>query len=115
MEQIQQFAAKELPIENIIVKSNSELNLKFDFSCQENVEYLYQIHLYENAKFTGYFNINKGSCDISIELHLHESGASAKLFGTYQLHKQESIILNTRQHHHAPHTISDIYIKGVMH
>jgi len=105
----------ELPVADITLRAHAHLNLVFNFPHDPIHACIYRLHLKNHARFTGYLEINSGTHHITIELYLHESCASALVYGTYQLRHQESITIITHQHHYAPRTTSTIYLKGALH
>ena len=68
--------------------------------------------LESNAMLECAFLIDRCSVDVKIEVVLNGEGATAKINGAYILNQSNVALVETTQHHRAPHTRTELMVKG---
>lgn len=83
------------------------------FVDQRNAKSNYRFFLGPSAQLTCFLAfIDIQHCVAKVVCHLLGAEASAQLNGVYVLNESQSMTLLTEQHHHVPHTKSDLLLRG---
>lgn len=76
---------------------------------------IYHVHIAKNAHFTCLLGfVHADQVNIEIHLYLEGDGAKADVFGIYALSEQQHCTVKTYQKHYAPHTQSQVVLKGML-
>lgn len=98
-----------------IVGKNQQQQHTFicDQHTQETDVHL-RFYIQADATLTLHVLVAYTSVQIKIECILRGKGAYAHIYGAYMIAEQHSVVINTVQHHQAPHTSSTLMMKGAL-
>jgi len=95
------------------IEQDSQVKFIAHYDAQQVQEFVaLRFVLERNAILECAILIDRCSIDVKIEVVFNGEGAIAKINGVYILNQSNSASIETTQHHCAPHTKSELVIKG---
>ncbi len=98
-----------------VVAENQHSTYALVIDKTSNAEHQHvRFYLERNAKLVAEILIDHANAHVTIECVLRGSGADAHIAGAYVLGTTNAVQINSLQHHTAPHTTSNLVMKGIV-